>query len=436
MWMLFLISAVGAADAQLLRFLSPSDLIQAEGVQLRAQRPESEHVLIAEDPARPKLWYMPAATVPIDGGARIWYQRVDKDAAEYSDQRTFCVGEYASGAWRLPALEPGAPAWGGPGNVCLRRSPYPPTWGGFNVFQMVRHEDRYRLLYWDQPEDGPAGAMLATSPDGLAWEKDAGGAVFTEHNDAFTLLRHNGEFLLYQTMLEDWPDKPYPDNLDKKRRVQSLRRSPDLRAWTPQEVFLRPDAQDKPETEFYLMKAFPYGGKFLGLIMKYFGDPNRPKQHSALLENELVVSTDAVHWERPFRNDDLGFWTYADPFPHEDALCFAIGADRALKTVSYRPNRLTAVTAESEGTFLTQPFPAPRNGLALDADTANGWIDLELRDSEGRPIPGIALARIQGVNDQRIPVTWTTGNPTQLPNMQYQLRIRLHQARLYALLLL
>ena len=57
-----------------------------------------------------------------------------------------------------------------------------------------------------------------------------------------------------------WSDKPFEDNLPGMRRVISVRRSSDLRHWSPQEDVLLPDSIDSPETEFYLLKGFRIGG--------------------------------------------------------------------------------------------------------------------------------------------------------------------------------
>ena len=411
-------------------FLSPEDLTDARGVTLEAQLPQPGLTLFAKDPDHPKLWYAPVAAETLPDGARIWYQRVNKDEKEYADQRTLCVGEIHGDKWTLVPLAPEAPAWGGINNVCMRRSPFKPTWGGFNVFQMAKTDGTYNMLYWDQPDEtGKAGAMLATSADGLHWEKQPG-TVFTDYNDAYSLLPDSGGYLLYQTALEDWPDKPYSDNLDKKRRVLTLRQSNDLKQWTPQEVFLRPDAQDPPETEFYLMKAFRYGGNVLGLIMKYYADPALPGKHSAILKYELIVSPDGVHWTRPFRNTDLGFWSYADPFMLGDRLHFVIWKDGGMNTVAYAPRRLTAVCAGvGEGTFTTGPISTAKPAFTLDADAKDGWIEITLLDNAGKPVNNAPPKRIENTNSENLPVDFP-GNPN--PGGPYRLAIRMSNAKLFA----
>jgi hypothetical protein len=422
--LLALIVSIATVSAEPVLFTGPESVKDARGIEWRAQLPEETQVLQA--PAGPE-WFMPVSALPLQGKTGIWYQRVEKTQKEYLDQRVLCLGLYADGAWTLPEVGEGSLPWGGPNNVVMRRSPFKPTWGGFNQHQILRDGDRFHMLYWDQPaRQGEAGVMVASSTDGLHWEKDPRGTVFTEHNDAFTALAKDGGYLLYQTVLEDWPDKPYPDNLDKFRRVQSLRESKDFVTWTGQAVFLRPDAQDPPETEFYLMKAFPYAGRYAGILMKYFADPKVPNKHSSILKHELMLSDDARTWRRPFRETDLGFFTFADPFVDTGRLCFASWKNNAITLFKYRPNRLIGATAEGEGTFTTPPLTFPRP--ALDADASKGWIEVEWLDTDGNPAPNTQPTRIEGKNDEAIalPQPPTQGKP-------YRLKLRLHAATVYAL---
>jgi hypothetical protein len=412
-----------------LRFVRPTDLVASAGVTLEAQLPQRTTTLIPKDSTRPKLWYAPVAAEPRNGGARVWYQRVDSGEKDYSDQRTLCVGEIREGAWRLVTVDGMPPAWGGVNNVCLRRSPFKATWGGFNVFQMVRESSGYRLLYWDQPDvKGPAGGMLAQSADGLQWEK-LSGTVFTEHNDAYTLKAESGGYLLYQTCLVDWPDKPYPDNLDKKRRVLSWRRSADLQHWTPQEVFLRPDTQDKPQTEFYLFKTFTSGDLTWGLLMKYLADPALPKKHSGIMPCELTVARDATHWERPFRDQDLGFWSYADPVLIRGELSFIYGKDGSMNCASYNPNRLVGAIARAEvGTFMTKELSLPRL-RTLDADASQGWIEAELLTAGGEKIAGVQPIRLEGKEGTVLPLNFPGADAIPGP---CRLRFQLKNSRVFA----
>lgn len=412
-------------------FVTPDSVQSANNLRIQPQLPEPGQTLIFNN-HQPDLWYAPAAAIPEGDAIRIWYQRVCKSEKEYSDQRTLCVGELRGDQWSLPALDSTTPAWGGPNNVVMRRSPHTPTWGGFNVFQLLRVGEFYRMLYWDQPElPAEAGCMVAESKDGITWEKRTG-TVFTEHNDAYTLIHKDSEYILYQTALDPWPDKPYPDNIDKFKRVLCVRTSPDLLTWSPQEIFLRPDKEDAPETEFYLLKVFAYGEKYAGLIMKYYADPQKPDKHSGILKYELIVSDDARNWQRPYRDTDLGFWSYADPFTIGGKMHFVIWKDGGMNTITYRQNGLTAAVAEGEGSFVTAPFTLPATGLALNADAHEGWIEAQLADVSGAPLDSVR-ARTGNENGVNIPLAFSEETVKKFAGTTCTLQLTMKNAKLFAI---
>jgi hypothetical protein len=415
-------------------FLGPEDIEDARNVRVEAQLPETVVTLVPKDAEHPSLWYSPTAAQERDGEVRVWYQRVDKSVAEYSDQRALCLGFIRNGQWHFPELSPQSPAWGGPNNIVMRRSPYKPTWGGFNVFQIAAVGRGYRMIYWDQPnETGDAGAMVARSKDGVKWSIDTPGTVFTEHNDAFSLLPVGKEFLLFQTALEDWPDKPYPDNLDKKRRVITLRSSRDLVHWSPQDALLRPDGKDKPETEFYLMKSFPYAGRYAGLLFKYYADPALPGRHSAIYLNELIVSDDAGSWRRPFRDVALPFWTYAEPFTDSGRFRFVAGFQQgAIAMPTYRLFGLTAVVANGEGPFTIRAVNMPRRGLLLHVDVRTGWIEARAVSTDATSEHEVAVARAARSDANTIALV-PAQSARKDPGGTVRLVVRMKDAKLFAI---
>lgn len=423
-----------AAPAELpLVFLDPSEVQQAQGVRLEAYPPMDAEVLLPADPERPSLWYMPASTFGASSGRYIWYQRVDKSEPEYMDQRVLCVGILSGGGWNLKPVRNTVPPWGGINNIVMRRSPHTPTWGGFNVFQIVPQGGLFTMLYWDQPGQGEAGALVASSTYGFHWNTVSSNTVFTDKNDAFTVLKlAEDRYYCYQTVLEPWADKPYEDNLPGVRRVQSLRTSRDMLAWSPQQVILRPDAQDPQSTEFYLLRTFLYGGWHAGLLMKYYADPDRPRQHGSKTETELIVSTDGVNWRRPFRNTDLGFWSYAEPFVYQGNQCFAAHRDRAMVLVRYPMNHLTGVASDGEGTFVTPVLPF-RSDLAVDIDTRGGWAEFAILDVDGNRLVALNVMRLEDTAGESVRLEWSGYGSSQLPLFEGRLRVRLHDARLYGI---
>lgn len=415
-------------------FLEPGDLEQAEGVHVAPRLPESKTTLIPADPNRPSLWYSPVASLASDSAVYIWYQRVEKDQPDYSDQRTLCLGMIHNGQWAVPGVHDGSPPWGGPNNIVMRRSPHTPTWGGFNVFQILPHQGRYHMVYWDQPAEGEAGAMHAVSPDGITWTTDPPEALFTEHNDAFTIIRVGDEFLLYQTVLQDWPDKPFEDNLPGKRRVQALRTSKDLIHWTAQEIVLAPDENDTDRTEFYYMRPFPYFGGYAALLMKYYADPGTPGKHSALTETELLVSDDARQWRRPFRETNLGFWTMSQPFAGANrSLCFPAFEGGAMVLHQYGHTRLTCVTAQDEGSFVTPAIDLSDVDLVMDADAREGSIEVELLNEDGAPAAGFYPSIYENLFEESIVLAWDNFEAAEVPMTRCRLRFTLNNATLYSI---
>jgi len=418
-----------------LSFDRPDSIEKPVNCRIIPQQPLRTITLIAADPSRPRLWYAPVGTFAAPNGTLIWYQRVDTDEKVFSDQRTLCLGVWQANSWIMPPFREESPAWGGPNNVVMRRSPKKPTWGGFNVFQILWVNDHFEMLYWDQPEEGDAGLLRSSSPNGKDWSPPPPRALFTERNDAFTVLSKEGRYLMYQTMLEDWPDKPYKDNLPQKRRVIGLRTSSDLDSWSPQEVLLRPDDQDPPETEFYLFKAFPYRGAYVGLLMKYFADPEMPGVHSQRIKTEVLWSADALTWQRPFRDMDFGFWTYADPFEQDGRVYLPAGQKNALVLHSFGQNRLLGVAtmnATEEASFVTASFAMPPGDLALDVDARDGWVEIQLLDAGGSPALDSPPCRISDIDAGMYRLSWDGRGTGDLPLWLGRLRFRMRNARVFA----
>jgi hypothetical protein len=337
----------------------------------------------------------------------------------------------------LPDLNLFPQSWEGPNNVVLQRSPHTPTWGGFNVFQMTGDAERgYHQLYWDQPSEGEAGAMLASSTDGIHWKKDADRAVFTEHNDAYSLIERadeNGHFL-YQTRLQDWPEKPFRDNLPEKRRVISLRRSEDLQEWSPQEIILMPDGNDAPETEFYLLKVFHYIDRYTGLLMKYYGDPEQPGKHSAILRYEIVFSPDGRNWQRPYRSTDFGTWSYASPFEHQGKLCFVSYKKEGITLFSLRTDGIASCGSDGEGSFWTKPFEIADSDYSLNADCTNGEVAVSVLDENGIILDGFEghQCRFVSQNDTHLPLRWNDKSLSSLKGQVVHLRFENRNARIFS----
>lgn len=402
-----------------LPFLQPAELNDVAGVRLQVQKPQQGMFLYEKGPAS-TVFETPMDTRTLDDGTvQVWYLRVDYAQKNPANQLVLCLGEIRNGQWTLPVVHSSPPPWGGVNNIVMTRSRYRSTWGGFNPFQIVPGSRGLEMLYWDQPgPKGKAGGLRAVSSDGKAWRK-VPNSVFTDFNDAFTLLRVGDQDLLYQTGLLPWPEKPLPDSLSAYKRIITLRTSTDKMAtWTPQNLaspMLSPDANDPVETEFYCFRAFRYGNGYGGLLWKYYTDPARPNEHSRIFRYELAVSQDGLTWQRPYRDTELGYWSYASPFVLGGNLWFAtqgapdtsIAGSTLLK--GWKQDRMIAVVGD--GSFRTQVFARPTGSLALNADASTGWIEVTPCDSAGKLVPDLKAYRITDV-DGSIALPW---NAKDLP---------------------
>ncbi len=421
-----------------LLFWEDSDIRDARDVRFRVQPFARTKYLLEADPQKPSLWFSPSDAIPSGEDYRIYYQRIDKTQREYTDQRAWCMGILKpDGTFVIPELglfpasPPELP------NVVLQRSPHKPTWGGFNVFQTVETPSGMSLLYWDQPSQGQAGGMIAESTDGIHWRKGEDRAVFTEHNDAFSLLHASSrdEYLLYQTRLQEWPGKPVADNIGPSKRIITLRRSKDLMSWSAQEDILVPDGMDAPTCEFYLLKAFRYGNRYAGFLMKYYADPNAVGKHSGLYRNELILSRDGVNWDRPYRNIDIGAWTYMTPFIHAGHLCVAAYDKGGMGLYQSRIDGLVGCGTEAKGSFMTQSFVMKTTKLLLNADcSGNGEVDVEILDQNGLPMNGFerTIRHVTGIDSTRIPLEWAGKDLQSLMGKEVVLHFRIRNAWVYS----
>lgn len=427
-------------------FLEEKDITNAENVSFTVH-PVSDannSVLVLKNEEWKGLWYMVVAAIPREKEVRVWYQRVEKSLPVHLDRRVLCFGLIdEQGCWTAPDLNLYPVPWDSKSNVVMLRSRKHGGWGGFNVHQILLEEaekasdKRYKMLYWDAAELGDNGGMLAFSPDGIHWKKDnRTRAIFTEHNDAFTLLKDPacGKYILYQTKLEDWKDKPIKDNIGSLRRIITIRESKDLVHWTAQEVILRPDKTDPPTTEFYLLKVFPYYGRQVGLVMKYFADPKAVGKHSGIIESELVLSDDGRTWRRPYRETDLGLWTYADPFILKDDLCFIWWKDGSLWLARYRRDGLVSCGTKAKGHFTTSVFIAPGENLCLNASAPAGVIAVGVLDRDGKVIPGFEKDKctFRKVDGTTLTLCWEGTGTEALAGKPIRLQFHLENAHIYA----
>ncbi|HEV7406462.1 MAG TPA: hypothetical protein VGO11_26160 [Chthoniobacteraceae bacterium] len=392
----------------------------AENPVLRPERPWEENFALPisafydPDEQRYRMWYRPGhdkfrlayATSP-DG---IQWDRPNLGLEEYKGSRENNIVPIYSG-----------PAWGG-------------------VLKDVRDPDparRYKLLTYNRASRSN-GLYLFVSPDGLSWKPHSDLPLLEGLADCHTLMGWDPKISRYVAYVR--PDKPI--------RTIARTTSEDMVKWAPFETVLEPDDDDPPGTQFYGMSVFPDRGVYLGLLWVY---------HANVLsiDVQLAFSRDGVKWERAARRHPILMFGLPDKFDShlliamqpilrgDEIKVFYLGYDAPHAVVynneAYPPltkalprseqpwlanrhgcgglagclrDRFVAVEAGAEeGELLTKPFQFDGSVLNLNADATHGQILVEVRDENGKPIPGFSATHADPVRSDAvaIPVSWDSG---------------------------
>ena len=217
-------------------------------------------------------------------------------------------------------------------------------------------------------------------------------------------------------------------------------------------VALTADLQDKPGTEIYSLKVFPYQGIYIGLVQAFHATPDE-----STLDVQLAVSRDSLHFTRVGDRSafialgPIGSWdrfnlslANNDPIPAGDELRFYYGGrmyrhgpyagpdtgpERSgIGLATIKRDRFVALEASFDGgEILTKPVKL-KGALHLNAQCNFGEIIVELLKDDG-----VVLVRSKSIQRDSldIPVPWSGDMET--PQNPVALRIKLKNARLFAL---
>jgi len=213
------------------------------------------------------------------------------------------------------------------------------------------------------------------------------------------------------------------------------------------------DLQDKPVTEIYSMKVFPYEGIYIGLVQVFHATPD-----DSTLDIQLAVSRDTVQFTRVADRGrflalgPIGSWdrfnlslANNDPIVAGDELRFYYsgrlyrhnpyaGPDKGeeksgIGFASIKRDRFVALEASFDGGEIgTRLIQMKGTALHLNAKSDFGEIVVELLDTSGKLLARSKPIQRDGLD---VPVEWTEPlKPTPQP---VQMRIKLKNARLFAL---
>jgi hypothetical protein len=218
-------------------------------------------------------------------------------------------------------------------------------------------------------------------------------------------------------------------------------------------IVLTADLEDKPGTEIYSMKVFPYEGLYIGLVQVFHATPE-----DATLDIQLAVSRDSIHFTRVGDRSSflslgaIGNWdrfnlslANNDPIGAGDELRFYYsgrlyrhnpyaGPDKGpeqsgIGFATIQRDRFVALEASFDGgEILTKPVRMKGSTLHLNGKSDFGEIVVSIIDAHDEKLAESKPIRRDGLD---IPVEWA--KPVrQIPD-RVQLRIQLKNARLFAL---
>ncbi len=368
--------------------------------------------------------------------------------------------------------------------------------GTFSTIFLDPHEAdparRYKLflLKSKQPFDRATDGVFASySADGVHFT-EAGRVLpwFTDNPTIVLWDERIGKYLIYVRALAY--------NSENQRRVARIETDDPLKPWPYREsketrpflstdnvpVVLEADREDDPFSDIYYNAAsiYPWAQDVYLMFTTQFRHfspqrhpfirPPRPGQWEdfGLLEVQLAVSRDGVHWQRPSREpyfptglaDEWDRW-YAVMGPgvvrrgnylyqyynssgrtHDSAILRAEYEKSApqqggIGVVRQRLDGFVSADADHKGGWLETPVITFRgNRLRLNVDTgAMGTAFVELRDADGKPIPNFTLADCEEIGgnfiDQRV---YWKGSPDvgSLAGRPLRLYFKLTRAKLYA----
>ena len=143
----------------------------------------------------------------------------------------------------------------------------------------------YKMIYYMHGEGVRAGEHVAFSRDGVEWKHHPEPVLTTgDRTNVLPSRDHRGKFVAYMRHRD----------MMRLHRARSIWRteSDDFLHWSEPEAVLRADLLDDANTELYGMAVFPYSDLYLGLLERWYDNPD-------VIELQLAWSHDGKDWQRP-----------------------------------------------------------------------------------------------------------------------------------------
>ena len=367
------------------------------------------------------------------GGFRMWYRSFDYDSPT-GDQVLLNYAESDDGInWNKPNL--GQIEFGGNtnNNIFHRPSLIPGCRAmeshGLIVDDVGGPERRYKIpvhhVFRDRVGDG-LYAMF--SPDGIAWTLHPD-PIYAQAGDRHSAIKDpvSGDYWLFLRPPRYIPSRDPGATADALpyKRVVARASSQDFLNWSDYTMALSNDVFDTRGTEFYNIAPIAYGNRYLAFVNLYDTEVER-------MWVTLASSLDGLHWQRPFRRERLvdlgaeGGWddswvnmSDSPPVREGDRMRFWFHGREEAHGVNYRTggigtfvlglDRFAGLSAgRRSGWIVTDRVEAGGSRLFLNANVRNGWARVEVRTSNGTPIPGLTLDECDEIRGDSVehPVTW------------------------------
>jgi len=216
-----------------------------------------------------------------------------------------------------------------------------------NVFKDRRDSDpRRRYKAMGEVEGSKSGVAVAFSPDGLHWSECAGNPVVPKGRD----VADCPTFLGWDSRIQKYVSYPRPGpplatrpnargsyllpekvnlNVGQVRTV-GYSTSDDFIHWSPTQLMLAPDENDRVDFQYYKMTAVHTGDFYTGLLHVL-------KTQDQSFEVYLLTSRDGFHWSwvnrevaflqrGPRGSYDFGYSSPSGPITHEGKVWIYYGA--------------------------------------------------------------------------------------------------------------
>ena len=322
----------------------------------------------------------------------------------------------------------------------------------------AKPEARYKALggvkqpgkNWQSGET-PGGLYAFASADGIHWEKIVPEPVLTKgafdsQNLAFW-DSHRDRYACFSRIFSN-----------QVRAIQSSH-SPDLLSWsdgTPHRY-----AEGVPSEHFYTSATIPCPTAphlFLSFPKRFVPARLKIPEHEirGVSDAVFMTSRDGVNWDRPF----LQAWVRPGPDQEnwtDRSNMTACGIyeggdgewslyisehyrhpDHRIRRLTVRQQGFASLHAGGErGEFTTHPLRFNGDSLVLNyATSAAGFLQIEIQDEDGNPIPGFTLDDMPELfgDELAATATWKSGSDlSSLRGKTIRLRVRMDDADLYAL---